>query len=65
MNYRKIYNQIVDAGYYDAPTDSKLHRVGLKVLKRKDRQSFNRRITLDQWIHLQLQEPDILLRSLN
>ena len=63
MNYLKIYNQIQDAGYLDAPTDSKLHRVGLKVLKRKNRQLFNTPITLDQWIHLQLQEPDILLRS--
>lgn len=44
MNYRKIYNQIVDAGYYDAPKDSKLHRVGLKVLKRHNRQLFNRPI---------------------
>jgi hypothetical protein len=38
MNYQKIANQIMNAGYLDAPTDSKLHRAGLKVIRRKNRQ---------------------------
>jgi hypothetical protein len=38
MNYRKIASDIMNAGYLDAPKDSKLHRVGLKVMRRKNRQ---------------------------
>jgi hypothetical protein len=44
MNYRKIAIDVMNAGYLDAPKGSKLHRVGLKVLKRKNRQLFNRPI---------------------
>ena len=59
MNYRKIANEIMNAGYLDAPTGSKLHRVGLKVIKRNYRQSFNRPT---RYVY-QRQEPDILLYS--
>ena len=38
MNYFKIAADIMSAGYLDAPKDSKLHRVGLKVMRRKNRQ---------------------------
>jgi len=47
MNYKKIANKIIDAGYLDAPTGSKLHRVGLKVMKRKNRQLVGKKTRVD------------------
>jgi hypothetical protein len=44
MDYIKIASDIMNTGYLDAPKDSKLHRVGLKVMRRKNRQLFNRPI---------------------
>lgn len=44
MNYLKIAADIMSAGYLDAPKDSKLHRVGLKVMRRKNRQLIGKKI---------------------
>ncbi len=44
MNYRKIAADMMNAGYLDAPKNSKLHRVGLKVMRRKNKQLIGEKI---------------------
>lgn len=52
MNYKKIANEIMNAGYLDAPTDSKLHRVGLKVMRRKNRQLVGKKTQVENPVWL-------------
>ena len=39
MNYRKLLNKLIDNGYLEAEEGSKLHRVGLKVAKKRNQQA--------------------------
>jgi hypothetical protein len=39
MNYRAIANSLIDQGYLKAKDGSKVHRVGLKVMKRRNMQA--------------------------
>ena len=52
MNYKKLANEIMNAGYLDAPEDSKLHRVGLKVMKRKNKQLVGKKTRVDNPVWL-------------
>lgn len=39
MNYRKLYLKFVAGGYLESEDDSKLAKVGLKVVRRMNRQA--------------------------
>jgi hypothetical protein len=43
MNYRKLANKFIAAGYLEAEEDSKLHRVGRKVMRVRNQQVTNGR----------------------